>query len=116
MKNQFFILPSLIIVMACGNEEKIINHFAECARQQEICEDGCELTQEQEAALEACYNMCIFNWEQNGFSSQYACIVFCQQGPNGPEAVAKCKKECKEDFYECGFGPDWRDLNIRRPQ
>lgn len=119
MKNQFqnlLIFFILIVLASCGQEEKIINHFADCAKKQEICETGCELTETEESELEDCYNMCFFNWQENGFSSLLACIEYCQNQPFGPVAVAVCKKECKESFYECGFGPEWRDLNIVEPE
>lgn len=110
----FAIILSSLLNVSCGNEVAI-EHIANCASILESCEENCKPTQVQLDAFINCDQICFFNHKENGFDSYYECRLFCETEIYGSETPYQCEKKCKEAFYECVFGPDWKDLNIKRP-
>ena len=123
MKSSFIktflaLILSSLLFQSCGKEnaEKVIQQVADCAKILESCKESCKPTQGQINAYIEAQGKCWADPTQGGvFSNVGECLNWVEDNFYGYVAQQKCENLCQESFYECVFGPDWKDLNIKKP-
>ena len=118
----FAIILSSFLYVSCGEEkakkevEKVMDKITACAQSLELCEEDCgKPTQEQLDAWEECYSQCIQGYFSPPEYTFWECQNLCDQAVFGDNTEKLCKNNCKEKFYACVFGANWKDKNIKKP-
>lgn len=109
-----FLFISLLLNISCGSNkdeqvEELMTHLVECAQIFEQCEGGCEPTEAELSELARCQLQCFSNDDP----SVWCLTEFCYERVWGENTPDECKRKCKEAYYECVFGPEWEDLNLK---